>query len=141
MYASSRADEFAAMGWSTAELTAFLRQQSDLQSRSYAMQFPAAESSVIVRDGEPIGRLYVDRTATELRVLDIALLPEYRGCGIGGAIISTLLAEAAAENVPVRLHVARGNPARNLYLRLGFVDVEPGPMHDLLEWRVTRRQG
>ena len=71
-------------------------------------------------DGEPAGRLYVARWKKELRIVDIALLPEHRGRGIGAELLRELLEEADAAGKPVTIHVERENPAMGLYQRLGF---------------------
>jgi ribosomal protein S18 acetylase RimI-like enzyme len=60
---------------------------------------------------------YVDRDIPELSV---AILPEYRGQGIGGGLIRHLLAENAGHFCGVSLSVSAENPARQLYQRLGF---------------------
>jgi ribosomal protein S18 acetylase RimI-like enzyme len=71
-------------------------------------------------DGEPAGRLYVHRGRSDIRVVDIALAPEYRGRGIGAALLRSLITEAEASDRKVSIHVERHNPARRLYERLGF---------------------
>jgi len=63
-------------------------------------------------------------------------LPDHRGAGIGGAILRSLLAEAAAAGKPVRIHVERLNPARRLYERLGFLPVADKGVYVMMEWRV-----
>ncbi len=123
VYASTRVDELAPLGWDAAQQTAFLRMQFTAQQRCYQAQFPDASYLLILRDGEPSGRLYVLRRDDEIRVLDIALLPEHRGAGFGGALLRDLLAEADREDKPVRLHVERFNPALRLYQRLGFTQI------------------
>ena len=85
--------------------------------------------------GRPVGRLYVDRAPGELRIIDISLVPELRGRGIGGALIAALQREAADVGAVVRLHVELHNRAARLYERLGFVPVgEPG-VYRRMEWR------
>jgi ribosomal protein S18 acetylase RimI-like enzyme len=77
------------------------------------------------------------RAPGEIRVVDLALLPPWRGRGIGGRLLRELLAEAAAAGLPVRVHVERTNPALRLYARLGFAPAaELGP-YLRLEWRAT----
>ena len=134
-YASARAGELAVVPWTADERDAFLRQQFALQRAHYRANYAGAQESVIEADGVPIGRLYVHRAGTELCLMDIALLAGHRSRGIGGALIRELLDEAAAAGVPVTLHVEASNPARRLYARLGFVQVEQGPVYDRLEWR------
>ncbi len=85
-------------------------------------------------EGEPIGRLYLDRRPGELRIIDIALLSEQRGAGIGGALMQTVLDEAALLGKPVRIHVEKNNPAMHLYDRIGFRQVEDQGVYWLMEW-------
>jgi ribosomal protein S18 acetylase RimI-like enzyme len=75
---------------------------------------------------QAVGRLYLHRGEREHRIIDIALLPPFRGQGIGTRLLDGVLAGAQAAGVPVRLHVEAGNPAAALYRRLGFVEV-PAP--------------
>lgn len=73
--------------------------------------------------GKPIGRLYVLRGETAHNLIDISLLPEWTGQGIGGELLDGVLEEADAARVPVTLHAAINSPARSLYQRKGFIDV------------------
>ncbi len=134
VYASTRADEMAAVEWSDAEKEQFLRFQFEAQHKYYQQQFSAATFDVIVLDSAAVGRLYVDRREDEIRLIDIALLPEYRGKGLGGEIMRDVLAEAGAAGKPVRIHVERFNPALRLYRRLGFRHIEDQGVYNLMEW-------
>jgi ribosomal protein S18 acetylase RimI-like enzyme len=106
--------------WSPAEKEAFLRMQFHAQSTWYREQYEGATFDVIVVDGEPAGRLYVRRGAEEIRIIDIALLPEHRGNGVGTSLLRDLLAEADASGKSTTIHVEKHNPALRLYERLGF---------------------
>ncbi|HZS39489.1 MAG TPA: GNAT family N-acetyltransferase [Polyangia bacterium] len=137
VYASTREAELAPLGWPPAQQDAFLRMQFDAQRRHYAAAYDGAAFSIILRDGRPAGRLYVDRREREIRVVDIALLPEHRAAGIGGALLRQLFDEAARGRKTVSIHVERQNAARRLYQRLGFVEVEGAGdgVYALMEWR------
>ncbi|MEZ5333123.1 MAG: GNAT family N-acetyltransferase [Thermoanaerobaculia bacterium] len=135
VYASTRAAELEAVPWTSQEKERFLAFQFEAQHRDYRERFPHAAYDVVLADGEAVGRLYVDRRDGEIRLIDIALLPERRGRGFGSVLLTRLLAEAEASGLPVRIHVERRNPALDLYLRLGFRAVEHGGVYDLLEWR------
>ena len=127
LYLSTRAEEVAQTGWPIAAQHAFLNQQFDFQRAHYRAHYPA-EWLVIERAGEALGRLYLERAAGDFRVIDISLIPAARGTGIGGAILSDVIAEAGAAAAKVSIHVEHVNPARRLYDRLGFVAVaEEGP--------------
>src|SRR5947209_13569311 len=82
VYASTRAEEMAIVPWTDAQKDAFIRMQFHAQSVYYAEHFGDADFLVIERDGTPIGRLYLDRGDDEIRIIDIALLPEARGAGL-----------------------------------------------------------
>jgi ribosomal protein S18 acetylase RimI-like enzyme len=120
VYISTRQGELQAVLWPDAQKRAFLLQQFRAQHIDYHANYPDASFDVIEQDGVPIGRLYVDRRETELHVIDITVLPDYRGRGIGGALLGELLAEAHAQGKPVSIYVEHNNPARTLYRRLGF---------------------
>jgi len=121
VFAGTRARELAFLPQDARE--AFVAQQYEAQERSYRAQAPDARCDVVLRDGEPVGRLIVARGAREIRVVDIALLPEHRGAGIGSALLRQVLAEADALGAATTVHVALTNPARALYERLGFAEV------------------
>ena len=134
VYASTREREMALVDWCEAEKEAFLRMQFEAQHTYYKAQFKEAELSVVEEDGRPIGRLYVDRRPEEIRIIDIALLPEHRKQGLGTRLLEDVLAEAYAAGKPVRIHVEKQNPAMRLYRRLGFVTLSDEGVYDLLEW-------
>ena len=94
LYASTRAEELAPVPWSDEQKQAFLSQQFDAQHQHYQKHFANAGFDLILLDETPIGRLYVDRQDDEIRIVDIALLPEHRGRGIGGHIMRDILDEA-----------------------------------------------
>lgn len=135
VYAGTRADEMALVDWTAEQKAAFLAQQFSAQSRDYAANYPEATVDIIVLDGSPAGRLIVDRRPDEVRVVDISLLPEFRGRGAGGWLLRRLLAEAADSGRTVTIHVERFNPAQRLYARLGFVPAgEAGPVYQRMTW-------
>jgi ribosomal protein S18 acetylase RimI-like enzyme len=84
---------------------------------------------------QPVERLYVARWTSEICIIDIALLPEFCGRGIGTMFIRELQAEAQSSNRPLRIHVERFNPARRLYERLGFREIEDKGVYLYMEWR------
>ena len=120
LYASTRADELAAVDWTDEEKERFLDFQFGAQHDYYREQFPAARFDLVLVDGEPAGRLYVDRRDDEIRLIDIALLPEFRRRGIGGELMRRVLDEGREAGLPVQIHVEQNNPAMRLYDRLGL---------------------
>jgi len=125
IYASTRREQVAAYGWSAPQQDAFLRLQYHAQDRQLATQ-----RLVVLADDEPIGRLYLDKTDDDVRIVDISLLPEARGRGYGTALLTIVLQESEAADLPVYLTVARDNPrAYQLYLRLGFQVTDEDPIY------------
>jgi ribosomal protein S18 acetylase RimI-like enzyme len=138
LYASTRQEEVAQTGWPLELQQAFLQQQHEAQHAHYKVAFAHAEWSIIERTGAAIGRLYWYEGESDLHIVDITLLPEFRGSGVGGAILTDILAHAARLDKAVTIHVEKNNPARTLYHRLGFKVIEDRGLYDLLR-AATRR--
>jgi ribosomal protein S18 acetylase RimI-like enzyme len=135
VYASTRTEELAPLPWTAEEKEAFLRTQFAAQHRYYQESYASSSFDVVLVDGLPAGRLYVARWAEELRVIDVALLPEFRRRGVGTALLHDLMDESATRGLPLRIHVERLNPALALYERLGFRLLEDRGVYLFLEWR------
>jgi ribosomal protein S18 acetylase RimI-like enzyme len=134
LYCSTRAEELAAWGWDEVQREAFLRLQFRAQQLHYGAQFPNADHSVVLANGRTVGRVLVNRREDEIRLVDIALLPEYRNAGIGTGLIRGLCDEGSATGRPVRLSVVKTNPALRLYQRLGFTVIGHDDIRFELEW-------
>jgi GNAT superfamily N-acetyltransferase len=93
VYASTRVEELAVTGWCPPEIEAFLRRQFSAQHAYYREHYPDAKLQIILAVDRPAGRLYVNHGAEEIRLMDLALLPAYRGRGIGSSLLDALLAE------------------------------------------------
>ena len=135
VYASTRADELAVTLLTDAQKVAFLDAQFQLQHAHYQKYYPQADWLVTMRDGQDVGRLYIERWPSQHRIIDIAFLPEHRGKGSGEALLRDLMDEAAACGKDVSIHVEKYNPAMRLYRRLGFVTEEDKGVYDLMRWK------
>jgi ribosomal protein S18 acetylase RimI-like enzyme len=135
VYASTRADELARVPWTDEQKRAFTDQQFTAQDAYYREHYRGATYDVILVDGKPAGRLYVARWADEIRIMDIAVLPAFRGAGAGTRLLESLQAEAAAGGKSLSIHVERFNRATRLYERLGFRVVEDRDPYVFMEWR------
>jgi len=124
----------AMLDWSEPVKQAFVQQQFTAQHTYYRQHYATAAFDVVLCDDVPVGRLYVDRGPDEIRIVDIALLPDYRGAGIGTALLTELLTEAAQTRKVVTIHVERFNPALRWYRRLGFKQVEDRGVYLQLKW-------
>ena len=137
VYAATRDEELAQVEWPEGQREAFVRMQFEAQDTSYRAQNPRGSFDVIEVAGRPVGRLYVDRRPGEIRIVDIALLPEARGSGVGSALIERLCREASVAGCFVSIHVEIHNRAAELYARLGFrVAVQSG-VYRRLEWSAS----
>lgn len=135
LYRHLRADELARIPWSESQKRSFCNQQFDAQHTDYLRRFPAADYLMIVHRRDPIGRLYVDLSGAAVHVIEIGLLPAWRGQGIGSALLTAL--QARAGDGAVVLSVERHNfRALALYRRLGFVVTGEGETHLSLRWSV-----
>jgi ribosomal protein S18 acetylase RimI-like enzyme len=133
VYASTRAEELAVVPWDETQKNGFLRSQFEAQDRWYREHYTRASYEIVLIDGEPAGRLYLHRGDSEIRIVDIALLPEHRGDGVGSSLLRDLLAEADAAGKRVTIHVEQFNPALRLYERLGFSVGEDKDVYLFLE--------
>ncbi|RPJ26494.1 MAG: GNAT family N-acetyltransferase [Chloroflexi bacterium] len=134
VYAASRADEMSLVAWDEAAKQSFLQMQFAAQQAHYRAYFSKASHDVILAEGAPVGRLYVDQRETEIRILDIGLLPERRGHGIGSRVLQDLMEEAKAANKTLSIYVEDSNPSLRLFQRLGFVKAGENDISYLMEW-------
>lgn len=140
LYASTRLDELAATGWSESQVEAFLKMQFRLQHTQYTQNYPSASFSIISIDDVPAGRLYVGRKEDGMRIIDIALLPEFRGKGIGGGIMRDLVGEADTKRLVMSLHVEMNNPILQFYKALGFKEGELSGVYYYMERNAAKKR-
>jgi len=133
VYAATRTEELAQVDWDEIRKTQFLEMQFSAQHHYYQENYADADFLIILLDNRPVGRYYIARWPNEIRIVDLALLPEYRNAGIGTAILKGVLNEAALARKPVRIHVERFNPALSLYRRLGFLEIGEHGVYFLME--------
>jgi len=136
VYASTREEELALTNWDPPLRRTFLNQQFSAMRQGYRSMFPTGEFLIIERGGKPAGRMVIHRNATEIRVVDLALLPAHRNQGIGTWLLRQVCAEAAKAGQPVRLCVLKNNRARRWYEQLGFTPLGDREIYDELEWRL-----
>ena len=86
-------------------------------------------------DGQLAGLLAATEHPDHIQLVKVFLLPPFQGRGIGTRLVRQVMAQAAAQERPVRLRVLRVNPAQRLYLRLGFVITDETPERLYMEWR------
>jgi ribosomal protein S18 acetylase RimI-like enzyme len=134
LYASTREEELAPTGWEDLLKRAFIEQQFAAQDHHYRSYYPGATLDVVEIEGEPAGRLYVHRGENDIRIMDIAVAPDFRNRGIATDLVEGLIAEGRASGRSVSIHVEMQNPARSLYDRLGFVPAGEHGVYVLMRW-------
>lgn len=134
LYHSIRAEEMKQFPFDDARKQAFLDQQFSAQTQHYRAHYPTVEWNIIEKNGQPIGRLLIDEWADQIRLVDIALSEDVRGCGVGGMLVRETLDRGAAAGKPVTIHVELYNPALHLYQRLGFQHVNTNGVYALMKW-------
>jgi len=133
VYAATRADELAQVPWTDEQRRSFLWQQFAAQDHEYRRAYPDGRFSVIELAGQPVGRLYLRHGASDTRIVDLALLPEFRGRGVGSHILGDLAGEADSARRSLSIHVEAFNVgARRLYERFGFALAEDKGVYLLL---------
>jgi ribosomal protein S18 acetylase RimI-like enzyme len=136
LFSRARAHDLGMDAWDETMRLTLLKLQFDAQRRGYAQQFPSAQTCFLSYDGRPAGWLIVERTPRSIHVVDVAVVPDARGRGLGTAALRALQDEAAGHGVPITLSVARDNAAAiRLYSRLGFDEAGGDDVYLALRWR------
>lgn len=139
LYGSTREEELAQASWAEGQKETFVRWQFDMQKREYKARFPDARYEVIIVNGEPAGRIWVGEDEEQIRLLDIALLPQFQRRGVGKVLLLRLIDEAKQANKKLRHMVfTLNNNAHRFYERLGFVVIEDIGAYKHMEWREQR---
>jgi ribosomal protein S18 acetylase RimI-like enzyme len=139
VYASTRADELKLTPWTPEQKQAFVSMQFAAQKRHYAALYPGADHDVIYAGETAVGRVYLDRTGEAVHILDITLLPEYRGRGTGAALLRRLLEEAGANGKAVTVYVESFNPSLAIFEHLGFRQEHQDGFQLLMKWQPEAR--
>lgn len=138
LYRQTREDELSRMDWPEELRQAFCVQQFAAQHADWTVHFAGAHFLLMMKRGQPVGRLYVFFAQDEVRLIDIALLAAYQRQGLGSAVLRALQDMAAGLSVPLRLSVLADNlRAQALYLRLGFVIEGAAPDRLQMVWQPT----
>jgi GNAT superfamily N-acetyltransferase len=134
LYRSTRWQEVLQAPWNDEQRIEFLDQQFTAQHEHYNSHYPKAEKLLILKDTKPIGRIYIDRDENSICLIDVALLTQHRGSGLGTKLLKELLIEAQATKKKIVIHVENFNPAYQWYLKHGFQQVEDKGVYQYMEW-------
>ena len=133
LYIHSR-DDLAGVFAEAEQMRHLLLIQFKAQALTYSQQFPDASHEIVELDGEPIGRVMMDRHSGSVHIVDIALIPDARNRGIGTAILGRVIEECALSGSTCTLQVVKTNKAQGLYHRLGFEVVGDDGMRLSMRW-------
>jgi ribosomal protein S18 acetylase RimI-like enzyme len=120
VYRSTREEELNLTDWTEEQKAQFISQQFTAQHLYYQQVYCDATFSVITVENVPAGRLYLWESEKQIRIVDIALLPEFRNRGIGSHLLDQLISKCDDQKKIPSIHVEVYNPALKLYQRLGF---------------------
>jgi ribosomal protein S18 acetylase RimI-like enzyme len=88
-----RAREFTDAGIPLAQLMPILELQHKAQIYSYSNEFPSATNSIIVFNEKCVGRILIQKNEKSAHLIDIAILQEFRGKGLGSFLINKMKSE------------------------------------------------
>ena len=92
----------------------------DETSHLKRIQYHFESANILNIHGKPIGLFKCYEDNTTCHVIQVQILPEYQGKGIGKSILMTLQKQALRDDKSINLSVLKSNPAIKLYERLGF---------------------
>jgi ribosomal protein S18 acetylase RimI-like enzyme len=133
VYRSTREDELILTNWTEHQKWAFIKMQSMAQLAEYKIKFPGAAFQIIIFKKQDAGRFYTWENENEIRLIDITLLPPFRGKGIGAFLLGELIKRSNKVQKKISLHVDPENPALKLYLRSGFIHIKNNGRHYYME--------
>lgn len=128
------ADELGAWAWPDAIRADLLQKQYQIRDTAMHSTWRGLDDRIILSENKSVGRIAVARTADEIWIVDLLVLPENRSQGIGAAALRSVLDEARRIGKPVRLHVNTTHRTSRFYERMGFVKVGGSDVHHLMEW-------
>ncbi|MEO6217463.1 MAG: GNAT family N-acetyltransferase [Sphingomonas sp.] len=134
LYRTTREQELATVDWTPEQKGGFIAHQFNAQRIHYRGQIAGCAFDVIEKQGVPIGRLYLQERESRLHIVDIALMPEWCGKGLGSIILKGLIETAGGKGKGVGIFVEKYNPALRLYRRLGFTEIQDTDIYLEMEW-------
>ena len=117
--------------------TRLLQEQFQFQRSDYRLRYPHANFLIVQANEQPAGRFYLNHAADSIHVIDISLLPEFQGHGVGSTLIRTVQAEARRSGRAVTLFAHPRRAGSGFYQRLGFVQKSVLGEHAALRWQAA----
>lgn len=131
---------FSALGLAGEQLNELLAFQFKAQTKDYQTNYKKASNDVILFNGERAGRVIISDEHSDLHLIDISVLSQFRNRGIGTEILQWLFEKSRQTGLPVRFYVEKLNPAFKLYERLGFKIAGDVGTHFEMEWRASEQK-
>lgn len=134
LYASTSKDELDDLGWSIGGNRTFVIMQAQTEEWNRSRLYPGMDRLTICVDEMPVGRLLVCLRNDILHLVDLSLLPRFRGLGIGTQLVGEILDEARNARVPVKVRVRKNSNSVRFVERLGFGTLTDLGLHVELTW-------
>ncbi len=97
------------------------------------------KARIISAGGADVGWIQIEEFVGRLHLRQLHLIARVRGRGIGTRLIEDLHERGVRLGKPVTLDVIHGNPAKALYLRLGFRPTGEDLDKTHMIWRLPRQ--
>jgi len=134
LFEITRGQQFAQIPLDPTQREALVRMQFGAQQTGYRDQYPESQDYIVMTGDRPAGRLWLNESAGEIAIVDISILPEYQGRGLGTAVLGRTINDAKLAAKTIRLRVDRMNfRAARLYRLLGFEVVSSDDMFEEME--------
>ncbi|MBV9241180.1 MAG: GNAT family N-acetyltransferase [Acidobacteria bacterium] len=134
VYAAGREIELSAVPWDEAMKRAFVEHQFTAQDAYYRQEYPSSTHEIVLFDGEPAGRIYLDRSVTEISILDMAVIPQFRRRGIATTLVKRLQDEGQISQRSIRIYLETFNPAISLFIKLSFQESSSDGISHRFDW-------
>jgi len=107
----------------------------EYQIRDFESDFILENFKIITVEGVDIGFVQTTEEPLNINIIEIHIIPEYQGYGIGSSIINHILEEASKKRKTVRIGCFIDNSrAKKLYQKLGFKVVNITNTHYEMEY-------
>lgn len=138
LYAATREFELSQVPFTPEQIQAFLTMQFEAQRNHYSANYPQGIHQVICVDDVPVGRVWTAELEDELRIIDITLLPKWRGRGVGAGVLRGLIAQCESLAKPLRVWVEVWNPSQAVFQHLGFQAAKTDGVNVLFERKTEK---
>jgi ribosomal protein S18 acetylase RimI-like enzyme len=103
-----------------------------LQRERFWKSFDPSRYHVVVVDDRDVGAIAIEHRTGESFLADIQIEADLHGQGLGTAVLREFITDAERRGHSATLQVLKINPARHLYLRLGFQVIGETDTHYLM---------